>query len=166
MSVAGQTGAPTSDRLSLGLVLPLKGNQVDGFVRAQGDRTLHLPLTEAAARTFYRVTGRVVPDDPLHRERTLSSVAHALSNLIPIYVLEDARVPPRQVTPCECLLGTFTDGATALALCDGKKLGCLTVRVMDLSDAVQVLRSVKAWFLVADAPPPPHRPGSRANHPN
>ena len=121
---------------------------MDGFVTAKHDRTLHLPLAEAAARTFFHLTGRAAPKDPIIRERVLSSVAHALTNVIPIYVRDGADVAPRQVTPCECLLSTFSDGATALTLPGGIQLRPLTVQARDLTDAVTVLRAVKARFIV------------------
>jgi hypothetical protein len=128
---------------------------MDGFVRAKHDRALHLPLAEAAERTFYHVTGKATPREAMLREQVLSSVAHALTNLIPIYVLDDPEVPPRQVTPCEFLLSKFSDGATALTLKGGSQLRALTVRAADLNDAVTVLRNVKAWFVVPEKPLPP-----------
>jgi hypothetical protein len=126
---------------------------VDGFVTTKHDRTLHLPLAEAAARTFYQLTGRAAPNDPDSRDRALGSVAHALANLIPIYVRGDADVAPRQVTPWECLRSTFSDGATALTLPGGMQLRPLTVQARDLTDAVTVLRAVKARFIVQTALP-------------
>jgi hypothetical protein len=128
---------------------------MDGFVRAKHDRALHLPLAQAAERTFYQVTGKAMPREAMLREQVLSSVAHALTNLIPIYVLADPDAPPRQVTPCEFLLSKFSDGATALNLRGGSQLRSLTVRAADLGDAVTVLRSVKAWFVVREMPSPP-----------
>ena len=119
-----------------------RGAQMSSVVRATGDQMRFLSLAEAGARTFYQVTGAVASDD----EPVLSGVAHALSNLIPIYVQDGPNVAPREVTPCELLLAEFSDSGRVLALRNGTQLSPLVVRSSDLKDAVIVLRSVKAWF--------------------
>jgi hypothetical protein len=118
---------------------------MDHFDRARQHDLEHLPLAVAAAQTYYLVVG----DAPKHKsgahlERILNNVAHAITNVAPLFVAEGTE--QRQLLPVELLQAEFTRGATLLTLHDGTELRGVTVRRIDVREAVTVLRAVKARF--------------------
>jgi hypothetical protein len=118
---------------------------MDHFDRAKQHDLEHLPLSVAAAQTYYLVVGETPKrKSGDHLDRILNSVAHAITNVAPLYV-EDG-TGQRQITPIELLESEFTRGATVLKLRDGSELRGVTIRRIDVREAVTVLKAVKARF--------------------
>jgi hypothetical protein len=118
---------------------------MDHFDRAKQHDLEHLPLSVAAAQTYYLVVGETPKQKSVaHLDRILNTVAHAITNVAPVYVAEGRG--QRQISPLELLQSHFTRGATVLTLLDGREMRGITVRRIDAREAVTVLRSVKARF--------------------
>ena len=127
---------------------------MDHFDRAAKHDLEHLPVSVAAAQTYYQVVGDIPKQKSIaHLDQVLNSVAHAMSNIAPLFVPDGTT--KRQITPMELLQSNFTRGATVLTMMNGKELSGITVRRGDAREAVTVLRAVKARFDVdydADLP--------------
>jgi hypothetical protein len=118
---------------------------MDHFDRARQHDLEHLPLAVAAAQTYYQVVGATPRQKSIaHLDRILNTVAHAITNVAPLYVRDGDT--QRQVSPLELLQSRFTRGATVLTLKDGVELRGITVRRIDVREAVTVLKAVKARF--------------------
>jgi hypothetical protein len=118
---------------------------MDHFDRAKQHDLEHLPLSVAAAQTYYLVVGATPKQKSVaHLDRILNSVAHAITNVAPLYVADGAA--QRQIAPVELLRSQITRGATVLTLHDGTELRGITVRRIDVREAVTVLKAVKARF--------------------
>jgi hypothetical protein len=118
---------------------------MDHFDRARQHDLEHLPISVAAAQTYYQVVGEVPRQKSIgHLDQILNSVAHAITNVAPVYVADGRG--QRQIQPIELLNSCFTRGATVLRLRDGAELRGITVRRIDVREAVVVLRAVNARF--------------------
>jgi hypothetical protein len=118
---------------------------MDRFDKAKQHDLEHLPLPVAAAQTYYQVVGDTPKQKSIaHLDRILNSVAHAITNVAPLYVTEGAS--QRQISPLELLQSEFMRGATVLKLHDGSELRGITIRRIDVREAVTVLKAVKARF--------------------
>jgi hypothetical protein len=118
---------------------------MDRIDRAKQQDLEHLPLPVAAAQAYYLVVGETPKQKSVaHLDRILNNVAHAITNVAPVYVAEGAA--QRQISPVELLQSEFTRGATILRLKDGTELRGVTVRRIDVREAVTVLKAVKARF--------------------
>jgi hypothetical protein len=118
---------------------------MDHFDRARQHDLEHLSIAVAAAQTYFQVVGEVPRQKSIaHLDRILNSVAHAISNVASLYVPEG--LAQREIEPIELLNAYFTRGATVLTLNDGTELRGITVRRIDVREAVTVLKSVKARF--------------------
>jgi hypothetical protein len=105
----------------------------------------HLPIAVAAAQTFFQVVGETPKQKKVgHLDQVLNNVAHALSNVAPLYHPDG--MTQRQIEPIELLNARFTRGATVLVLKDGTELRGITIRRSDVREAVTVLRAIKARF--------------------
>jgi hypothetical protein len=107
--------------------------------------TQHVGLATAAAVVFSQLTGHQV--DGTRGEETkalLNDVAHALSNIVPIYMKQASGV--RRLSPVDLLQGRFERGAQVLRTRDGRELTELSVQRRDMLAAISVLRSAKARF--------------------
>jgi hypothetical protein len=101
----------------------------------------HLALPTAAALVYFEVTGRQIDGAraPGMRE-VLCDIAHALSVLAPIYVMEGSPAMARELSPSALLGATFAQGADLLMLRDGTALRDVTIQRKDLDEAFQVLK--------------------------
>ena len=112
--------------------------------RARG--TQHLALPTAAALAYFEITGHQVDGALASQTReVLCDVAHALSILAPIFVMEGSPAMPRELLHGQLIGATFRRGAQLLTLRDGTELRDLTIQRSDLEGAVQMLK--EAGFL-------------------
>src|SRR5437763_1029771 len=102
------------------------------FADAEMERTnqrglQHVALTTAAAPVHIKIAG--VPPDPRDAEsmwKILDDTAHAISQVVSIYVA-DGLGTPRELTYAELLNGKFSRGAQLFTTTKGKELRGLTV---------------------------------------
>jgi len=80
----------------------------------------------------------------------LNDVAHALSNLVTIYVADAATGRPRALVQFELIGGRFRSGAHAFETKDGEERGGLTIQRQDMALAIEVLKAAHIGF----RPPP------------
>ena len=101
----------------------------------------HLALPTAAALAYFEVTGKQL-DAALESQtrEILCDVAHALSILAPIHVMEGAPSMPRELLHGALIGAAFQRGAHLLTLRDGTELRDLTIRRGDLEAAVRLLK--------------------------
>jgi hypothetical protein len=105
----------------------------------------HLPIAVAAAQAYYQVAGRTPKQGSVaHLDKVLNNVARAITNVAPVYVADG--LTQRQIEPIELLHSSFRRGATVLTLKDGTELRGITVRRIDVREAVMILKAVKAQF--------------------
>lgn len=105
----------------------------------------HVALATAAAVVLFRVTGGQVEGSRTTRTKEiLDDVAHAMSNIVPIYRPDGTGV--KALTPMELMLGRFARGAQVFRAHDGSEIGGLTVRRRDMAEAIAILRSVRIRF--------------------
>jgi hypothetical protein len=109
------------------------------------DSTLgqHLALSVAAhlART------QLVPDpltvyDGQHMMEMLDIVGNALSRVAPLYVMDAAAGAPRQLMEAELDGARVKRGATVLVLKDGRSLSGVSIKRVDLRQAIAILKTV------------------------
>ena len=118
---------------------------VDRVDRAVQHDIEHLPIAVAAAQAYYQVAGRTPKQSGVaHLDRVLNNVARAITNVAPVYVADG--LTQRQIEPIELLQSSFRRGATVLTLKDGTELRGITVRRIDVREAVTILKAVKAQF--------------------
>jgi hypothetical protein len=79
----------------------------------------------------------------------LHSVAHALSNVAPIYALDGDSALPKQLAPVDLMRGVFQRGATVLRTAYGTEYRSLSIRRDDMHAAIAILRRTGVKF-----PPP------------
>lgn len=77
---------------------------------------------------------------------TLNDVAHAVSNVVPIYVGHDSTLAFKALSPMELMGGHFERGAMIFRTKDGRELKHLTVQRGDMRLAVSVLKAANASF--------------------
>jgi hypothetical protein len=108
-----------------------------------------VPLAVAAALAYRQIAGATAsPVNVTPLSEILDDVAHALANVVPLYVQDDAGSEPRQLAPVELLQAQFKHGATVLALKDGRQLRGVSVRRFDLMQAVTILKRAHVRFNV------------------
>jgi hypothetical protein len=109
------------------------------------DSTLgqHLALSVAAhlART------QLVPDpltvyDGQHMMEMLDIVGNALSRVAPLYVMDAAAGAPRQLMEAELDGARVKRGATVFVLKDGRSLSGVSIKRVDLRQAIAILKAV------------------------
>jgi len=117
----------------------------------------HIALPTAASIVHIQVTG--CPPDatkPAEMRETLNQVAHAISNVVPIYASDPTTGLPVELPPAELLSAVFTRGAHLLTTKLGREYDVLTVRRRDMDAAIVVLKrihfSIKARPSAADDP--------------
>jgi hypothetical protein len=106
------------------------------------DRAMqHLTLPRAAALAYFEITGRSIDAAraPQMRE-VLCDIAHALSILAPIHLMEGSPAMARELPPSALLGATFERGADVLRLRDGTQLRELTIQRKDLAEAIELLK--------------------------
>jgi hypothetical protein len=118
---------------------------MDHFDRERQHDLEHLPIAVAAAQTYYQVVGETPKQKNVgHLDQVLNNVAHALSNIALLYRPDG--MTQREIEPIELLNARFRRGATVLTLKDGSELRGITIRRIDVREAVTVLRAIKARF--------------------
>ena len=114
----------------------------------RGKRGLqHLGLPTACAVVYAHITG-VTPDPRASAEMhaILDDVAHALSNLVPIYVKDEESGMPRELAPIELIQGRFSRGAHVFTAKNGRELRGLSVQRRDMLSALEILKSAHVSF--------------------
>jgi hypothetical protein len=103
--------------------------------------TQHVQLPTAAASAYFEITGKQL-DVALESQmrEVLCDVAHALSILAPIYVMEGEPSMPREIIYGRLIGAAFQRGAHLLTLRDGTELRNLTIQRGDLEQAIRVLK--------------------------
>jgi hypothetical protein len=108
--------------------------------------TQHLALPTAAALAYFEITGKQLDGSLESQTReVLCDVAHALSILAPLHVMEGSPPMPRELLQAVLIGAAFQRGAHLLMLRDGTELRNLTIRRGDLEAAVRVL--IEAGFV-------------------
>ena len=107
----------------------------------------HLALPTAFAVIYARITG-AAPDarNPIEMQLILNDVAHAISNLVPIYAPAPESSVPKELPAADLIDGNFTRGAHVLKTRSGKELRGLTVRRRDMLSAIAILRAAQVKF--------------------
>jgi hypothetical protein len=106
------------------------------------DRTTqHVALPTAAALVYFEITKKQIDGslEPYARE-ILCDVAHALSMLAPIYVVDGSSPMPRELPAADLIGATFQRGAHVLVTQNGTEHRNLTIQRRDMVAAVQLLR--------------------------
>jgi hypothetical protein len=103
----------------------------------------HIALPTAASIVHIQVIG--YPPDatkPAEMREILNVVAHAISNVVPIYASDPTTGFPVEVPPAQLLNAIFTRGAHFLTTKSGKEYNVLTVRRRDMDAAIVVLKRI------------------------
>lgn len=117
----------------------------------------HVALDVAAAMAFHRLHGNTrAIATPRDYDEALNMVAGALSRLIPIYGMGDAR-EGRKALAVDLTKQAFVRGATRLRLPDGTLLAGLTVLRAELASAMSQLGKTGLPLLVAPFAPARNR---------
>lgn len=107
----------------------------------------YLALSTAAAVVYHHIAGSSSAiKDSEHLIGTLNRVAHAISNVAPIYALDSASGTQRQLHPTELIGAAFERGATVLKARSGTEYSGLTVLRGDMHAAIAVLRATGIRF--------------------
>src|SRR5205814_5981767 len=98
---------------------------------------------------FYSVSGQ--QDDgsrPAELLAVLDDVAHAISNVVSIYIHDpDSISGYKALHPIDLLQGHFEEGGMVFVTKKGRQLRGLTVRRRDMYVAISVLKAAKANFV-------------------
>jgi hypothetical protein len=107
----------------------------------------YLRLPTAAALVHHHVAGRV-PDarDSARLSALLDDVAHAISNIVPIYVSDPEGGSPRELAPVELITGKFARGAHVFVTRRGDEIEGLVIQRRDMLNAIGVLRGAGVKF--------------------
>ena len=99
----------------------------------------HIALSVAAG-IVYEQTGSksFTSDDVAGLSHALNQAAHALANVVSIYVM-DGKGQPRTLTAAELMTGQFTRGATRFSV-DGRSFSAISVTRRDMRDALVILK--------------------------
>jgi len=103
----------------------------------------HVALPTAAAIVHIKTAG-VAPDGskPAEMRDSLNDVAHAISNVVPIYATDPQTGKPVEIPSVELLDAKFLSGAHLLVTRHGKKYRGLTLQRSDLNAAIQILKRI------------------------
>jgi hypothetical protein len=106
----------------------------------------YVSLPTAAAVVLFRLTGKQVEGSRSDRTKAvLNDVAHAMANIVPIYV-------PNPVTAVKPLAarylinGRFDGGGRVFVVKDGTQFARLSVQRRDMLTAISILQSAKVSF--------------------
>jgi hypothetical protein len=101
-----------------------------------------LALSVASAVVYYQLIGTTAAiRSAADIAEVLDRVAHAISNVAPIYTSG-----PRQLSSKEILQSTFRRGATVLKHRSGNECGDLTIRRKDMRAALGILKAAGVRF--------------------
>jgi hypothetical protein len=107
----------------------------------------YVGLPTAAALVHHHVVGSV-PDarDSARLSALLNDVAHALSNIVPIYVSDPEGGSLRELAPVELIDGKFDRGAHVFVTRRGDEIQGLVIQRRDMLSAIGVLRGAGVRF--------------------
>jgi hypothetical protein len=116
----------------------------------------HLALSVAAhlARTQL-LTDPLVRYDDVDPLEMVDAVASALARVVPLYVHDAAVGAPRELSPSELEGASVKRGGNRLTLKDGRSFGAVTVKRLELRQAIAILKAVGVPGLGAPATPEP-----------
>jgi hypothetical protein len=108
----------------------------------------YIALSTAAAVILFRVSGEQTSGTRSAQVLdTLNAVAHAVSNVIPIYVAKWAgSAAVETLHPIDLTFGSFARGGRVFRMQDGKEIRGLYVQRRDVNGAIAVLKAAKADF--------------------
>lgn len=108
-----------------------------------------VPLPVAASVVAFELSGKVTAAGGVPLSRALDDSAHALSQIADIYYTNEKGHVVR--IDSECLEGgRFREGAAVLHGPDGRVMRFLSIRRIDLMNAVEVLRLARGAVRVAE----------------
>jgi hypothetical protein len=81
--------------------------------------------------------------------RILDDIAHALSNVMPIYAADPDSGVPKEIPAFDLFDATFRRGAHVLVTAHGTEIRGLTVRRGDLNEAITLLK--RAGFVIRNS---------------
>lgn len=106
----------------------------------------YVSLPTAAAVVLFRLTGTQVEGGRSgHTKAVLNDVAHAMANIVPIYV-PDPVTGMKPLPPVDLIKGKFGGGARVFLLNDGTEFASLSVQRRDMVSAIAILQSAKVRF--------------------
>lgn len=79
-------------------------------------------------------------------DRILNDVAHAVSNIVPVYVSDTQSEIPTALAPIELIEGRFTRGAHVFRTRTGKELRGLTIQRRHMIGAIGFLKAARIRF--------------------
>ena len=102
----------------------------------------HLSLCVAAhlGRTQL-VANPLAPYDAKHLMEIVEAVARALARVAPLYVRDSASSEPRELSTAELEGATITEGANLIVLKDGRRLTRVSLKRVDLRQAIALLKA-------------------------
>ena len=103
-----------------------------------------VPLSTAVLIVYRQVMGGDIPQAD---NSQANDIAHAIANVAPVYgVAAHGKEGPKPIQPIDLLHGAFQRGATVLRTPKGIEYEGLCIQSMDLSLAINVLKSAGVRF--------------------
>lgn len=107
----------------------------------------HIGLPTACAVIYARIKGEIPnPRDRDEMDRILNDVAHAVSNIVPVYAPAPPSQIPAALAPIELIEGRFTRGAHVFRTRTGKELRGLTIQRRHMLGALGFLKAAHIRF--------------------
>ena len=96
---------------------------------------------------YAKITGYTPdPRDPSSMQAILNDVAHAVSNIVPVYAADDGATLPVAISHYDLIQGKFIQGAHMFRTRDGGEIAKLTVQRRDMYTVITVLKSARITF--------------------
>jgi hypothetical protein len=106
----------------------------------------HVGLATVCAEIYWEVTGKIPdPQRATEMHRVLDILAHALSQIVPIYAGAASGLP-YAINPVDLVRGSFSRGAQVFAGEDGKEVRAMTVERRDVAKAIPILKLANIPF--------------------
>lgn len=107
----------------------------------------HIGLPTACAVIYAKITGEIPdPREPRELDRILNDVAHAVSNIVPVYAPSAESQIPAALAPIELIEGRFTRGAHVFRTRTGTELRGLTIQRRHMLGAIGFLKAARNRF--------------------
>ena len=107
----------------------------------------HIGLPTACAVIYAHITGEAPdPREPHEMDRILNDVAHAVSNIVPVYLPCAESELPTALAPIELIEGRFTHGAHVFRTRTGTELRGLTIQRRHMLGAIGFLKAARIRF--------------------
>ena len=107
----------------------------------------HLPLATAAAVVYHQVIGETPQAAGTgDLDEVLNRVAHALSNVAPIYAADPSSGKLLPLAPLDLIEASFLRGATLLIGRGGTQYRELSIQREDMRSAIAILKAAKISF--------------------